>query len=56
MILLKLLLLKSQEKNYKVSIILLFIINNKYYLFNLIKNHILLIIVQITSVDSVFYI
>jgi hypothetical protein len=56
MILLNVFLLKSQEKNYKLSIILLYIINNKYNIFNLIKNHVLLIIVHIISVNSVFYI
>lgn len=38
MALLNLLLPKSQEKNYKLLIILLYMVNNKYYVFNLIKN------------------
>jgi hypothetical protein len=56
MILLNIFLLKSQEKNYKLSIILLYIINNKYNIFNLIKNHVLLIIVHLISVNCIFYI
>jgi hypothetical protein len=50
------LFLKNQEKNYKLSIILLYIVNNKYNIFNRIKNHVLLITVHIISVNSVFYI